>query len=127
MISQHKKTRIPRKRSQSGGHQKRNALTRSLTILRKSVSISNAALEISLIVPERLALLCHILMNTHRLHECSTDDLKAALESDKAKIKPAGKEAILEDVWKIGRALENFRCGGKGKTLGPSLDTNGLI
>ncbi len=60
-------------------------------------------------------------MNTHRLHDCSTEDLRAALESDKAKMKPAGKEVILEDVWKIGRALENFRSGGQGKTLGPHL------
>lgn len=64
---------------------------------------------------ERLALLCHILMNTRDLHDCSTDDLKAALESDKAKIKPAGKEAILDDVWKIGRQLERFKDGGEGK------------
>ncbi len=64
-------------------------------------------------------------MNTHRLHDCSTEELRAALESDKAKIKPAGKEVILEDVWKIGRALENFRSGGQGETLSPNLKQMG--
>jgi hypothetical protein len=64
---------------------------------------------------ERLALLCHILMNTLELHDSSTDDLKAALEADKAKLKPAGKEEILNDVWKIGRQIEIYKRGGKGK------------
>jgi hypothetical protein len=68
-----------------------------------------------LIIAERLALLCHILMNTLELHGCNTDDLKAALEADKAKIKPAGKEEILSDVWKIGRQREIYNSGGKGK------------
>jgi hypothetical protein len=54
-------------------------------------------------------------MNTLDLHDCSTDDLKAALEADKAKIKPAGKEEILSDVWNIGRQIEIYKGGGKGK------------
>jgi hypothetical protein len=65
-------------------------------------------------------------MNTLELHDCSTDDLKAALEADKAKIKPAGKEDILSDVWNIGRQLEIYRSGGKGKNACFLLLTGGL-
>jgi Protein of unknown function (DUF2841) len=65
---------------------------------------------------ERLALLCHILMNTLDLHACSTEDLKEAIESDKAKIKPTGKEAILGDVWKIGHELERYKKGEIGRS-----------
>jgi hypothetical protein len=68
-------------------------------------------------VAERLALLCHILMNTGRLHDCRTEDLKMAILSDHAKIKPPEKAAILEDVWKIGDALERFKRGEIGVAL----------
>jgi Protein of unknown function (DUF2841) len=70
---------------------------------------------------ERLALLCHILMNTRDLHDCSTEDLRQAIISDRAKIKPIEKEAILEDVWKIGRLLERFKSGGAGEALVSTL------
>jgi Protein of unknown function (DUF2841) len=58
---------------------------------------------------ERLALLCHILMNTGELHDCQTEDLRKAIESDKVKIKPIEKYDILEDVWKIGHELERVK------------------
>lgn len=56
-------------------------------------------------------------MNTRDLHDCSTEDLKEAIESDKAKIKPVGKESILADVWKIGRELERYKNNEIGKAL----------
>jgi hypothetical protein len=65
-------------------------------------------------------------MNTLELHDCSTDDLKAALEADKAKIKPAGKEEILSDVWNIGRQIEIYKNGGKGKKACILLKTGHL-
>lgn len=69
----------------------------------------------SLTSTERLALLCHILMNTRDLHDCSTEDLRQAIRSDRAKIKPTEKELILEDVWTIGNQLERFKDGEMGK------------
>ena len=71
----------------------------------------------SLTVADRIALLCHLLMNTRDIHDCSTDDLKMALEADKAKVRPPGKEAVLEDVWTIGRLIEQCNDGQKGEIL----------
>lgn len=56
-------------------------------------------------------------MNTGELHDCSTNDLRQAIESDRAKIKPVGKESILEDVWKIGNQLERVKRGEIGRNL----------
>lgn len=117
MICVRRKTRIPRRQNQDGGHQKTTAHIKSQTILRKSVRISRQYREIlALTIAERLALLCHILMNTRDLHECSTDDLKQAITSDRGKIKPIEKEAILQDVWKIGELIERFKDGQVGET-----------
>lgn len=83
--------------------------------IKKERELSEAACDSSLTLAERLALLCHILMNTRRLHDCTTEDLRKAIKSDRAKIKPQEKESILEDVWKIGNELERFREGAIGK------------
>lgn len=118
MICRHRRIWIPKRRNRSGGRRRKNVLTRSLITSRKSVSILSATIwEHQLTGAERLALLCHILMNCSHLHHCTTNDLKAAIQSDRTKLKPIEKERILEDVWKIGYQLERFRGGGIGRFL----------